>query len=49
MITVSGHVYDVYTGLVTTVVPAAPMPSAARGARMSTRGRGRQTGRTPDV
>jgi carbonic anhydrase len=25
-ITVSGHVYDVTTGLVTTVVPAAPMP-----------------------
>ena len=24
-ITVSGHVYDVTTGLVTTVVPAAPM------------------------
>jgi hypothetical protein len=28
-ITVSGHVYDVNTGLVTTVVPAAPMPTAA--------------------
>ena len=28
-ITVSGHVYDVYTGLITTIVPAAPMPSAA--------------------
>jgi hypothetical protein len=25
MITVSGHVYDVTTGLVTTIIPAAPM------------------------
>jgi carbonic anhydrase len=33
-ITVSGHVYDVNTGLVTTVAPAAPMhaaPTAASG------------------
>lgn len=28
-ITVSGHVYDVNTGLITTIVPAAPMHSAA--------------------
>jgi hypothetical protein len=27
-ITVSGHVYDVNTGLITTIVPAAPMPAA---------------------
>ncbi len=30
-ITVSGHVYDVTTGLVTTVVPAAPMHARAPG------------------
>jgi carbonic anhydrase len=30
-ITVSGHVYDVTTGLVTTVVPAAPMHPRASG------------------
>jgi carbonic anhydrase len=29
-ITVSGHVYDVDTGLITTVVPAAPMHTAPR-------------------
>jgi carbonic anhydrase len=34
-ITVSGHVYDVDTGLITTVVPAELMPA---GARMSTPG-----------
>jgi carbonic anhydrase len=28
-ITVSGHVYDVTTGLVTTVLPAAPMYTSA--------------------
>ncbi|HMH90960.1 MAG TPA: hypothetical protein VK586_07745 [Streptosporangiaceae bacterium] len=28
-ITVSGHVYDVNTGLITTIVPAAPMHAAA--------------------
>jgi hypothetical protein len=26
-ITVSGHVYDVTTGLITTIVPARPMPT----------------------
>jgi carbonic anhydrase len=30
-ITVSGHVYDVTTGLITTVIPAAPMYSATTG------------------
>ena len=35
-ITVSGHVYDVTTGLVTTVVPAAPMhPRASSGSAHS--------------
>jgi carbonic anhydrase len=28
-ITVSGHVYDVNTGLITTVIPAAPMHTSA--------------------
>jgi carbonic anhydrase len=27
-ITVSGHVYDVTTGLITTILPAAPMHTA---------------------
>ena len=31
-ITVSGHVYDVNTGLITTIVPAAPMTAAAESA-----------------
>jgi carbonic anhydrase len=30
-ITVSGHVYDVTTGLITTIVPAAPMHARASG------------------
>lgn len=31
-ITVSGHVYDVDTGLVTTVIPAAPMHTSTSAA-----------------
>ena len=30
-ITVSGHVYDVDTGLITTVIPAAPMHTSPSG------------------
>jgi hypothetical protein len=45
-VSVSGHVYDVDTGLITTVVPAEPMPA---GARMSTQDRNGPPGRTPDV
>jgi carbonic anhydrase len=35
-LTVSGHVYDVDTGLVTTVIPAAPMHSASAAAANAT-------------
>ena len=35
-ITVSGHVYDVNTGLVTTIVPAAPMHADSPGPEATT-------------